>query len=113
LKEPWEMTEEEWDNELSLAIVNHKMSRSERVARIKFLEFGVHDGLEKMYDSIMNGNSLCDRLALIGISNELSRRVTHQDVINRAVAHGIKMPDHAALEYKCGPNESVYDMAFI
>lgn len=100
-RQPWQMTEAEWDAERESVRPNSVQSRftkssgseaTVKALRLEFLLSGVRDGDKARWNEASAGSIKLDRDEVEDIFERLNTPVRHSDIVIKALAEGLPVP---------------------
>lgn len=107
-KQPYELTKKDWESKKEDSKSNYvqsnytRNSKSEAVRKfnqLQWLNYGAHDELSQKLKAAMDGDIEMTPEEADDIQFELSKPVTHYDVIKKALKEGKKVPPEVLEDY--------------
>jgi len=102
--QPWEMTNEEWDRARAATrggaggTMNASVAAA-RLERMQFLTFGVRDADKRTLELARDSKIQLSREALEEVMSRMGRSVSHQEVVEKAIAEGHPVPPSVLADY--------------
>jgi hypothetical protein len=108
LVEPWKMTLQDWNREISVNLAGSAISDTKRnsssvvvsqIKRLEYLTYGVTDWAGEKLGAAQRGVVKLTTDELTEITDRLERPVTHRDVIDKALTEGKPVPQEVFADY--------------